>query len=100
MALCLQLSFQLPNLSKVAKRVKGNTFINNCNLCISEKVFTIGNLDEVDMLNKMSEFISKCPQINKRLLNKVKDDSVIMIDFDVCLFLLQFFLYYGIFLFL
>ena len=91
MALCLQLSFQLPNLSKVAKRVKDNIFINNCNLCISEKAFTIGNLDEVNMLSKMSEFISKCPQISKRLLNKVRDDSMIMIDFDVCLFLLQFF---------
>ena len=59
----------------IAKRVKGNTFINNCNLCLSEKAFIIRNLDDVNMLNKRSEFISKCRHINKRLLNRVKDDS-------------------------
>ena len=59
----------------IAKRVKGNTFINNCNLCLSEKAFIIRNLDDENMLNKMSEFISKCRHINKRLLNRVKDDS-------------------------
>ena len=58
-----------------AKHVKGNTFINNCNLCLSEKAFMIGNLDDVNMLNKRSEFISKCRHINTRLLNRVKDDS-------------------------
>ena len=59
----------------IAKRVKGNTFINNCNLCLSEKAFIMRNLDDVNMLNKRSEFISKCRHINKRLLNRVKDDS-------------------------
>ena len=59
----------------IAKRVKGNTFINNCNLCLSEKAFIIRNLDDVNMLNKRSEFISKCRHINKQLLNRVKDDS-------------------------
>ena len=58
-----------------AKHVKGNTFINNCNLCLSEKVFIIRNLDDVNMLNKRSKFISKCQHINKQLLNRVKDDS-------------------------
>ena len=58
----------------IARRVKGNTFINNCNLCLSEKAFIIRNLDDVNML-KRSEFISKCRHINKRLLNRVKDDS-------------------------
>ena len=58
-----------------AKHVKGNTFINNCNLCLSEKALTIRNLDDVNMLNKRSEFISKCRHINKLLLNRVKDDS-------------------------
>ena len=52
-----------------------NPFIDNCNLCLSEKAFIIRNLDDASMLNKRSEFISKCPGINKRLLNKVKDDS-------------------------
>ena len=58
----------------VAKCVKGNTFINNCNLCLSEKAFIIRNQDDVNMLNKRSEFISKYRHINKRLLNRVKDD--------------------------
>ena len=59
----------------IAKHVKGDTFINNCNLCLSEKAFIIRNLDDVNMLRKSSEFISKCRRINKRLLNRVKDDS-------------------------
>ena len=59
----------------IAKRVKGNTFINNCNSCLSEKAFIIRNLDDVSMLNKRSEFISRCRHTNKRLLNRVKDDS-------------------------
>ena len=59
----------------IAKRVKGNTFINNCNVCLSEKTFIIKNLDDVNMLDKTSEFISKCRHINKWLLNIVKDDS-------------------------
>ena len=59
----------------IAKRVKGNTFINNCNLCLSEKSFIIRNLDDVNMINKRSEFLSKWRHINKQLLNRVKDDS-------------------------
>ena len=31
----------------IAKLVKGNTFINNCSLCLSEKAFVIRNLDDV-----------------------------------------------------
>ena len=57
-------------LFSVAKRAKGNTFINNCNLYLSEKA-----VDDVNMLNKRSEFISKCRHINIQLLNRVKDDS-------------------------
>ena len=59
----------------IAKRVKGNTFINICNSCLSEKAFIIRNLDDVNMLSKYSELISKCRHINKRLLNRVKDDN-------------------------
>ena len=59
----------------IAKHVKGNTFINNYNLCLSEKAFIVRNLDDVNMLNKRSESLSKCRHINKRLLNRVKDDS-------------------------
>ena len=59
----------------IAKGVKANTFINNYNLCLTEKAFIIRNLDDVNMLNRRSEFISKCLHINKRLLNRVNDDS-------------------------
>ena len=71
----------------IAQRVKGNTFINNYNLCLSEKTFIIRNLDDIDMLNKRSELISKCRHINKQLLNRVKDNSNVMIDFNVCFFI-------------
>ena len=59
----------------IAKRVKGNTFINNCNLCLSEKAFITRNLDDINMLKKRSEFISKYRHTNKGLLNRAKDDS-------------------------
>ena len=36
----------------IAKHVKGNTFINNCNLCLSEKAFIIRNLDDVNIHGK------------------------------------------------
>ena len=54
----------------ITKRVKGNTFIYNCNLCLSEKALVIRNLDDVNMLNERSEFISDCQHINKRLLTE------------------------------
>ena len=59
----------------IAKRVKGNTFTNNYNLCLSEIDFIMRILDDVDMLSRRSESISKCRDINKRLLNRVMDDS-------------------------
>ena len=59
----------------IAKHVKDNTFINNCNLCLKDKDFIMRNLDDVNKLNKRSEFISKYRHINKRLLNRLKDDS-------------------------
>ena len=67
--LCLQFIFPLLNVSK------GKSVINNCHLCLSEKLFIIKSLDNVNMLNKKSESILKCDHINKRLLIKVKDDS-------------------------
>ena len=71
--------------SNIAKHVKGNTFINNCNLCLSETSFIKRNLDDVNMLNNRSEFISKCWHKNKWLLNRVKDDSN---DWLWCVFVL------------
>ena len=59
----------------IAKSVKRNASISNCKLRLSEKVFIIRNLDGVNFLNKRSEFISKSRHINKRLFNRVRDDS-------------------------
>ena len=59
----------------IAKRVKGKSLIKNCALSLSEKLFIIRNFNNINMLNKKSEFISKCRHINKRFLMKVKDDS-------------------------
>ena len=36
----------------IAKRFKGRSFINNCSLCLSEKLFIIRNLDNVNMWKK------------------------------------------------
>ena len=41
----------------IAKRVKGNTFISNYNLCLSKKAFIIRNLDDVNMLNNFRIYI-------------------------------------------
>ena len=61
--------FPVPNLAEI------NTLINNWYLCLNEKDFIIRNLDEVNMLSKRLEFISKSQHINKRSSNRVKDDS-------------------------
>ena len=57
------------------------------------------NLDDVNMSNKRSEFISKSRHKNKRLLNRVKDDSN---DWLCCVFVstVCFFITYMIFMFL
>ena len=34
----------------VAQCVKGNNFIDNCNLCLSEKAFILRNLNDINML--------------------------------------------------
>ena len=36
----------------IAKLVKGKSLINNCSLCLSEKLFIIRNLDNVNMWKK------------------------------------------------
>ena len=41
----------------IAKRVKGKSLINNYSLRLSKKLFIIRNLDDVNMLNKKSEFV-------------------------------------------
>ena len=57
------------------------------------------NLDDVNMTNKKSEFISKCRHKNKRLLNRAKNDSN---DWLCCVFVFTvcFLITYIIFMFL
>ena len=58
---------------------------------ISEKACII-TLDYLNMLNKRSEFTSKCQHVNKQLLNRVKDD---INDWLWCVFVFTVcFLYY------
>ena len=45
-------SYEIVMMSSVPNLVEINTFINNWNLCLSEKDFIIRNLDEVNMLKK------------------------------------------------
>ena len=35
----------------IATHVKGNTFVINCNLCLSENAFIIRNLDDIYLMN-------------------------------------------------
>ena len=56
----------------ILKSFKSRLNSNRCILCLSEKMFIIKNLDDVDLLNKRSEFISKCRHINKYMLKNVK----------------------------
>ena len=76
----------------IAKHFKVNTYINNYNLWLSEKAFIIRNIHDINMLNKRSELISKCRYKKKLLLNRER--MMVIIDFEVCLFLLYVFLYY------
>ena len=81
----------------IAKRVTGNTFINNCNLYLSEKAFIKRTLDDINMLDKRSEFVSKCQHVNKRLLKRVKNDSN---DWLWCVFVFCFYcVFFGFFLY-
>ena len=57
------------------------------------------NLDDVNMLNERSEFVSKCRHKNKQLLNWVKDDSNDWLC-RVFVFTVCFFVTYIIFMFL
>ena len=54
---------------------KSESLIDNCSLCLSERLFIVGSLDDVGVLNGESEFISECRHISRRLLIKVKGDG-------------------------
>ena len=57
---------------KVVTKVFSDTKINFCKLCLTEKVFIINALDDIQSLNKKSELINRCGHQNKLLLKCLK----------------------------
>ena len=57
---------------KVLSHVKGLTKKGFCSLCLTEKLWLIRYLDDVNLLNKKSELISKCRHENKLMISSVK----------------------------
>ena len=47
-----------------------------CNLCTAEKLLIIESIDDDNLLNKRSEFVSKCRHTNKFKLKYVKRSDV------------------------
>ena len=59
----------------ILKSIKSPLRLLSCQLCLNEKSFIIDYFNDYNLLNKRSEFISKCRNQNKFLLNSVKSDS-------------------------
>ena len=59
----------------ILKTIKSKSTSLSCQLCLMEKLIIINNFNNANLLNKRSEFISKCRHTNKFLLSNVKDDS-------------------------
>ena len=53
---------------KILSRVKGMTKRSYCSLCITEKLSLLHYFDDMHLLNKKSEFISKCQNETKLLI--------------------------------
>ena len=60
---------------KVVAKVFSNTKINFCKLCLSEKVFIINALNDIQLLNKKSDLINTCRHQNKLLLKCLKRNN-------------------------
>ena len=58
------------------KTIKGKSNSNNCPLCLIEKFNIISLLDDKNLLNKKSEFISKCRHVNKFMIGSIRNDSM------------------------
>ena len=57
----------------ILKRVRSIPRLNDCKLCLWEKLYIIESLRDKDILNKKSELVSKCRHsINKYMLRNVK----------------------------
>ena len=60
------------NNMKIARKVYGNPKNNFCRLCLKEKLLIIKFPNQNILLNKRSEFISKCRHENKLLIVNMK----------------------------
>ena len=66
---------QVPKITwKIRKKCKPfNPTSGKCDLCLNEKLFILELFDEVDLINKRDELVSKCRHLNKFKLNYKSD---------------------------
>ena len=57
---------------KILSHVKGMTKRGYCSLCLTEKLWLLHYFDDMHLLNKKSEFISKCRHETKLLISSIK----------------------------
>ena len=57
---------------KILSHVKGMTKRSYCSLCLTEKLWLLHYFDDIHLLNKKSEFISKCRHETKLLISSIK----------------------------
>lgn len=57
---------------KIVYTVYSNPKSNSCRLCLKEKLLIIKFSNQDTLFNKRSEFVSKCTNRNKNLINKIK----------------------------
>ena len=53
------------------KKVYAKARFNYCNLCLMEKLYINNSVGDERLLNKKSEFVSKCRHQNKLLVKSV-----------------------------
>ena len=57
---------------KILSHVKGLTKRSYCSLCLTEKLWLLHYFDDIHLLSKKSEFISKCRHETKLLISSIK----------------------------
>ena len=64
---------KIPDVTyEIIHKVSGKAKCNYCILRLTEKMEIIDNMDNEDLLNQRSEFVSKCRHQNKYMLKSVK----------------------------
>ena len=63
----LKIQNQIPKITwKIRKKCKPfNSTSGKCDLCLNEKLFILEMSDEIDLINKRDELVSKCRHQNK-----------------------------------